>query len=124
MIEFKCQRCGKCCGIVPFSKKEYGAIRDFAKKRHIGFVKEDIAGKTFYFPKKAHKQFLKAAEFAKEQNREIDNQIDQITCPFLEYDDQGKSKCIIYDKRPEPCRKFGQGGHRFLVCPNNPLVGD
>lgn len=35
MPEFKCRRCGRCCGIVPFNKTEYNAIRDIAKKMHI-----------------------------------------------------------------------------------------
>lgn len=124
MSEFVCQRCGKCCGIVPFNKKEYNAVRKIAQQRHIGFVKQDMGGKTVYFPKSAYKQFNKAMESIKIQNRDIDNQIDCIVCPFLEYDEDGKSRCTIYELRPEVCRLFGKGGHPFLICPNNRFVED
>ena len=87
MVEFKCKRCGKCCGIVPFSKQEYNAIRDIAKKMHISFVKEDMMGKTVYFPKHTYKKFLEVAEIAHKQGRLIDNQTDGLRCPFLDYDE-------------------------------------
>ena len=74
MVEFKCKRCGKCCGIVPFSKQEYNAIRDIAKKMHISFVKEDMMGKTVYFPKHTYKKFLEVAEIAHQQGILIDNE--------------------------------------------------
>lgn len=124
MTNFVCQRCGKCCGIVPFNKKEYNAVRKIAQQRHIGFVKQDQLGKTVYFPKSAYKKFNEAMENIKIQNRDIDNQIDRIVCPFLEYDENGKSRCAIYELRPEICRLFGKGGHPFLTCPNNPFVED
>lgn len=123
MSEFKCLRCGKCCGIVPFNKNEYAKIRDFARKRHIGFTKQNLCGKVVYFPKSTYKTFLVAAEHSKQENRLIDNEIDRIMCPFLEFDVMGKSSCAIYENRPEICRLFGKGGHPFLTCPNNPLVG-
>lgn len=122
MVEFKCKRCGKCCGIVPFSKQEYNAIRDTAKKMHISFVKEDMMGKTVYFPKHTYKKFLEAAEIAHQQGRLIDNQFDGLRCPFLAYDENDLAYCKIYEHRPEICRLFGKGGHPFLTCPNNPLV--
>lgn len=87
MTTFKCQRCGKCCGIVPFSKDEYNAIRKYAKDKHIGFVKTELQGKTVYFPKHAYKKFLQAAEIAEKEHRLIDNQVDGIRCPFLAYDE-------------------------------------
>lgn len=122
MVEFKCKRCGKCCGIVPFSKQEYNAIRDIAKKMHISFVKEDMMGKTVYFPKHTYKKFLEVAEIAHKQGRLIDNQTDGLRCPFLDYDENGLAYCKIYEHGPEICRLFGKGGHPFLTCPNNPLV--
>ena len=122
MVEFKCKRCGKCCGIVPFSKQEYNAIRDIAKKMHISFVKEDMMGKTVYFPKHTYKKFIEVAEIAQKQGRLIDNQTDGLRCPFLAYDEKGLAYCKIYEHRPEICRLFGKGGHPFLTCPNNPLV--
>lgn len=123
MTEFVCQRCGKCCGIVPFNKKEYNAVRKIATQRHIGFSKQDIGGKTFYFPKAALKQFNKAVEIAEKEKRLLDNQLDGIICPFLQYGENGKSSCTIYELRPEVCRLFGKGGHPFLIFPNNPFVG-
>ena len=117
---FKCQRCGKCCGIVPFSKDEYNAIRKYAKDKHIGFVKAELQGKTVYFPKHAYKKFLQVAETAEKEHRLIDNQVDGIRCPFLAYDENGLAYCTIYEYRPHICRLFGKGGHPFLTCPNNP----
>lgn len=122
MAKFVCKRCGKCCGIVPFNKKEYNAVRKVAKQRHIGFIKQELSGKTVYFPKTAYQQFSDAMENIKIQNKDIDNQIDRIVCPFLEYDETGKSRCTIYELRPEICRLFGKGGHPFLTCPNNRFV--
>lgn len=122
MVEFKCQRCGKCCGIVPFNKQEYNAIRDIAKKMHIGFTKDDLMGHTVFYPKHVYKRFLEVAQIAEKEQRLIDNQLDGLQCPFLAFDENGLSYCKIYDKRPEICRLFGKGGHPFLTCPNNPLV--
>ena len=99
MTEFHCKRCGKCCGIMPFSKQEYKAIRSIAEKRHITFVKEGWG------------------------NRELDNELDNLHCPFLDYDVGGLASCSIYENRPEICRIFGHGGDRYLICPNNLFVG-
>lgn len=121
MTEFKCQRCGKCCGIVPFNKAEYNAIRDYAKKKHIGFTKTELNGRTVYFPKHIYEKFLRAAEIAEKEHRLIDNQFDGLQCPFLAFNNAGLSYCTIYEHRPEICRLFGKGGHPFLTCPNNPL---
>jgi Fe-S-cluster containining protein len=123
-MTFKCQRCGKCCGIVPFNKKEYAAIRDYARKNHIGFTKQEMGDKVVYFPKATYKQFMIAAERAHNEGRLIDNQFDRVVCPFLQYDIKGLASCAIYENRPEVCRLFGRGGHPFLTCPNNPIVGD
>lgn len=122
MVEFKCKRCGKCCGIVPFNKQEYNAIRDIAKKMHIGFTKADLMGHTVFYPKHVYKRFLEVAQIAEKEQRLIDNQLDGLQCPFLAFDENGLSYCKIYDKRPEVCRLFGKGSHPFLRCPNNPLA--
>ena len=122
MVEFKCKRCGKCCGIVPFSKQEYAQIRAYAEKNHIGFVKGELGGKTVYFPKHVYKRFLEASEQAQREGRLLDNQFDGLQCPFLGFDEDGLSYCKIYEHRPEICRLFGKGSHPFLRCPNNPLA--
>lgn len=122
-MTFKCQRCGKCCGIVPFNKQEFAKIRDYAKKHHIGFTKQEMGDKVVYFPKSTYKAFLIASERAKNEGRLIDNQFDRVVCPFLQYDEKGLSSCAIYENRPEICRLFGHGGHPFLTCPNNPTIG-
>lgn len=122
-MTFKCQRCGKCCGIVPFNKQEFAQIRDYAKKHHIGFTKQEMGDKVVYFPKSTYKAFLIASERAKNEGRLIDNQFDRVVCPFLQYDEKGLSSCAIYENRPEICRLFGHGGHPFLTCPNNPTIG-
>lgn len=115
-------RCGKCCGLVPFTKQEYERIRDYAKKNHIGFVKVDFGGKTTYFPKHVYEKFVKASEEASKTGRLLDNDLDGLRCPFLGFDDMGLAFCKIYENRPEVCRLFGKGKHPFLRCPNNPLA--
>lgn len=112
MTEFKCKRCGKCCGIVPFTKSEYKAIKNIAKKRHIGFVKQEMYGKIVYLPKKLVKELNDIYE-----TKDI-NKVENLKCPFLEYDAMGKATCIIYENRPEVCRLFGNGNHPCLKCPN------
>ncbi len=125
MVEFKCKRCGKCCGIVPFNKQEYNEIRDIARKMHIGFVKGELTqGHTVWYPKHVYKKFLEVAEIAHKENRLIDNQLDGLQCPFLAFDDKGLAYCQIYEHRPWICRAFGKGGHPFLTCPNNPFVNE
>lgn len=119
MTQFKCKRCGKCCGIVPFNKKEYEAIRGIAKKKHIGFVKTELVDKTVYFPKHVYKKFLVAGERAMREGRLLDNELDDLRCPFLEFDSKGSASCSIYEKRPEICRLFGKGEHPALICPQN-----
>lgn len=121
MREFKCLRCGKCCGIVPFNRKEYEKIKDYAKKNHIAFVKDTMGENTVYFPKKLYERFLIVAKEAQETGRLLDNQADNLVCPFLGRDVMGLAFCTIYEHRPELCRLFGKGGHPFLTCPNNPL---
>lgn len=122
MVEFKCKRCGKCCGIVPFDRREYDQIRDYAKKHHIGFVKGELGNKTVWYPKHVYKRFIEAGEQAQREGRLLDNQLDGLRCPFLDFDKDGLAYCKIYEHRPWICRVFGKGGHPFLTCPNNPLV--
>lgn len=122
MVEFKCKRCGKCCGIVPFNKKEYNQIRNTARKMHIGFIKSELGNQTVWYPKHVYKKFLEVAEIAQKEGRLINNQLDGLQCPFLAFDEDGLSYCKIYEHRPEICRMFGKGGHPFLTCPNNILV--
>lgn len=111
MTGFKCRRCGKCCGIVPFTKAEYKAIENFAKKKHISFVKTEFCGKKVYMPKKLTKEIFKMYD-----TKDISG-IDNMRCPFLEYNALGLASCMIYENRPEVCRAFGNGKHPCLKCP-------
>lgn len=113
MENFKCKRCGKCCGIVPFSKTEYKEVQHIAQKLHISFIKNKIGDKTIYFPKRTLKNLIQL---------EKDNSVD-LTCPFLKFEGMFTS-CLIYEKRPEICRLFGKGGHPYLICPNNLIMAD
>lgn len=101
MTEFKCQRCGKCCGIVPFSRSEMTSAVVAAIQKHltVHFKKEKIGDRTFYIAKEAMKT---------------------LTCPFLRRDFKGFCSCAIYEDRPQVCRDFGKGGHPLLQCPNDP----
>lgn len=92
MSEWKCLRCGQCCGIVPFQKNEYERVKDTG----VQFVENAIFGRVCYIPASA----LKTG-----------------TCPFY---DKKKKICTVYDKRPQVCRDFGDGSHPCLVCPHNP----
>ena len=117
MSNFVCKRCGKCCGFVPFTKKEYNNIRKEAKELNISFEKSDMFGKTVYFPKKLFNKFTSINEnISIEEMQQI---IGELTCPFLERNALGLCSCKIYDKRPEVCRLFGNGKHPRLICPNN-----
>jgi len=92
MTEWKCKRCGRCCGIVPFQQEEY----DRVKHTGIQFERQIIAGHVVYIPKSA---------------------IKTSSCPFY---NRKKKLCEIYELRPEVCRAFGDGPHPCLVCPFNP----
>lgn len=115
MSNFVCKRCGKCCGVVPFTAKEYDRIRKIAQKKHIGFIKQEENGKVFYLAKCLAKKVTDIYNDAL-SGKEIS--LDNLTCPFLEFDDSGKASCTIYELRPEVCRLFGHGGHPNLVCPH------
>lgn len=115
MSEFVCKRCGKCCGVVPFTAKEYDRIRKIAQKKHIGFIKQEENGKVFYLAKCLAKKVTDIYNDAL-AGKEIS--LDNLTCPFLEFDESGKASCTIYELRPEVCLLFGHAGHPNLVCPH------
>ena len=115
MSNFVCKRCGKCCGVVPFTAKEYDRIRKIAQKKHIGFIKQEENGKVFYLAKCLAKKVTDIYNDAL-AGKEIS--LDNLTCPFLEFDEAGKASCTIYELRPDVCRLFGHGGHPNLVCPH------
>lgn len=117
---FQCKRCGRCCGVVPFTKAEYKTIRSIAKKMHIGFIKNDLEGRTVYLPKKTAKALCQKIEVI--QNGGEMN-FDDLSCPFLTFDEFGKSSCTIYEKRPRVCRLFGEIEHPCMKCPNNTQTG-
>lgn len=43
-----------------------------------------------------------------------DHNPDKNKCPFL----TNKCKCNIYDRRPEICKRFGDGSEPLLTCPD------
>lgn len=92
MSEWKCLRCGMCCGIVPFEQEDYDKVKDTG----VQFEKQMLAGHVFYVPTYA----LKTTK-----------------CPFY---DRKKKICTIYENRPQVCRDFGDGNHPCLICPHNP----
>lgn len=92
MAEWKCIRCGLCCGVVPFLESEYEKVKDSG----VQFEKQILCGNIVYFPK-----------YALQKHR----------CPFY---DKKKKICTIYDNRPQVCRDFGDGQHPCLICPHNP----
>jgi len=109
---FECKRCGNCCGLVPFTNKEYKRIKRKAKKLRITFVKKDYG----YITKKASRLMDKLDE----KGEEIASNFEQnLTCPFLRFNKDKKAVCLIYEDRPQICRDFGKGTHPYLVCSNN-----
>lgn len=73
----KCVGCGMCCSdFLPISSKEIKQIKWHIQKNHI-----------------------------KEQRHNFPVLGIDLTCPFLD-DSQEKSKCTIYEVRPEVCRSF------------------
>lgn len=78
-IDGKCSQCGGCCSnLLPISKKEILAIRQYINKN-------DIKECRHLLP-------LSAAAY-------------DMTCPFLDIG-KGKEKCRIYAVRPEICKQF------------------
>ncbi len=111
-MTFECKRCGKCCGIVPFSRAEMKAARQQARKLGVYFIKDKMGKSTVYFAGKAE---FKNGKFDPEKFQE-----NFFICPFLQRDFTGLCSCAIYDVRPQVCRDFGKGGHPLLQCPNDP----
>jgi Fe-S-cluster containining protein len=115
MANFVCRRCGKCCGLAPFTKADYKAARRAAKNLGVTLAKQYIKGKPVYLPRKsARKMELPPEQIAALVDAE------KLVCPFLERDATGKSHCRIYSLRPEACRLFGTHPELspFLQCPN------
>ena len=107
MDKFKCKRCGKCCGVVSFTRKEYKKIQRKAKKMKIAFVKKEYG----YFTKKASRRLDEL-----DKKEKIKGNIEQdLICPFLFFDKKGLAYCEIYEDRPKICRDFGNGKHPYLV---------
>jgi Fe-S-cluster containining protein len=113
MSNFVCQRCGRCCGVAPFTKADYKAVFRLAKSMGVTFVKMSYNNAVYYLPRSTAK-ILASAPLEKIVSGEAD-----ITCPFLGKDKDEKTFCKIYDKRPEICRLFGVNveKHRRLQCP-------
>lgn len=42
-------------------------------------------------------------------------------CVFL---DRGDYHCVIYEDRPDVCRRFGLGGHPAMFCPHLEVDGE
>lgn len=110
MTDFICRRCGKCCGLVPFTRAEYKTIRKSAEKMGITLVKQYINGKPAYLPR----QLARKLELPPEKIAELV----ELDCPFLGKDKDGKALCRIYDLRPGICRLFGNNPeqHPLLKC--------
>jgi Fe-S-cluster containining protein len=111
-FEFKCKRCGRCCGLTPFTRTDYKRICRKAEKLHIPFVKQSIKGHTTYLVKCIVKKVQKAGSIEKVDPKDI-------VCPFLDYDKDKKSSCKIYEDRPQICRMLGTEGWRGVLfsCP-------
>jgi Fe-S-cluster containining protein len=111
-FKFECKRCGRCCGLTPFTRSDYKRVRRQAEKLRVPFVKQSIEGHTVYFVRSIVEKALQAGDINKVSPKDI-------ICPFLEYDEKKKSSCKIYDDRPSVCRMFGTEGWRgfYLNCP-------
>jgi Fe-S-cluster containining protein len=113
MTQFVCRRCGRCCGLVPFTKPEYKAVYRIAKGMGITLIKQYIHNEPVYVPRSI---LNKLGSMSVQQLLERGS----IECPFLERDTQGTSGCRIYKLRPQICRLFGSNAeqHPLLRCPH------
>ena len=111
-LEFKCNRCGRCCGLTPFTRADYKRIRRKAEKLHVTFVKDSLKGHTVYFVKSIAGKVKKAGGFENVDPKDL-------VCPFLKIVGDGLTECVIWGERPELCRKFGNEAHlgMSLACP-------
>ena len=102
--------------MVPFTKDEYKKIKPVADRMRVTFFRHEFGDGVVYFAKKFRKALGKIENNVSMEKIACSEKLD---CPFLEFDKDGKSSCIIYENRPEICRRFGSGEHKFLTCPNN-----
>jgi Fe-S-cluster containining protein len=110
MMNFICKRCGKCCGIAPFSKEDYKAAKKEIARLGVRMVKENVSGRQVYFSEKNHNDLKKLSLLGITR----DKLIERIVCPFLQSGGEANSvtgqkilACKLYDKRPMVCREFG-----------------
>lgn len=96
---FQCKpNCGKCCGIVPFTKQEKESI---PLELQAKYVWESFGSAFLPIPKDGL------------QGETIQEAVKNATCVFLTED----KKCSIYDKRPLICKAFGKVDGQKLKCP-------
>lgn len=95
---FSCKaNCGKCCGIVPFSKNEKESLSTELQNQYTW----EVFGKSFLpLPKEGL------------VGDDIQNAIHNADCVFLTKDKQ----CSIYEKRPLICKAFGKVKAQNLKC--------
>jgi Fe-S-cluster containining protein len=111
---FSCRRCGACCGLVHFTKPDYERAKCRAKALGLPLVKNDLAGKfkkAMYLPKPMAER-IEGLSF--EQIIRLSGE--ELTCPFLGWDEGKWAVCRIYAVRPDICRMFGAGNVPELVC--------
>ena len=110
--KFECKRCGRCCGLSPFTRADYKRVRRKSEKLRIPFVKQEVEGHTVYFVKSIIEAVQRAGGIQNVNAKDI-------VCPFLEVDVNKLTSCKIYDDRPQICRMFGTEGWRgiTLCCP-------
>ena len=113
MSGFVCKRCGRCCGLTPWEKKEYKAVMRIAHRMRVSFVKSNVEGHTVYFTK----SIVRKAKIVGIDNM---NPKDMV-CPFMGEGEDGLTFCKVYDYRPMVCRKFGDDGEQgeLLRCPHD-----
>jgi len=115
MNKFNCKRCGQCCGVAPFTKKEYKEAKKAAAKLGVSLVKQYIGNKPYYIPRSIYNKMNQPLEQVIISVKTAD-----FDCPFLGKNEAGNHYCKIYNIRPEICRLFGSYGHlsEELKCPN------
>lgn len=103
--EFVCKRCGKCCvhAIPQFEEDEYIKVRDIALQKGITFIRMNHEDGPIYFTSKT---FGRVIDCLQGRGKSIGGE-PIFKCEFLEYDNDRKARCSIYDLRPEVCRAFG-----------------
>jgi Fe-S-cluster containining protein len=114
--DFNCKRCGLCCGLVMFSEEEYKIAKMPALKQKVLLVPIQSEFKKCYIAEKTFKTLGKKFPKFKETRELAYVPLGfKVVCAFLDYDQQGRAACKIYDHRPEVCRKWGV---EFLMpCP-------